>query len=227
MFRSALSKTASARAAIMSSPSTFVRNKHTLPALPYEYNALEPAISEQIMKLHHQKHHQTYVTNLNAAEEKLAAAVNANDVKANIALQAAIKFNGGGHLNHSLFWENLAPTSQGGGKLSGGALSDAIEKEFGGLEKLKGDFNAALASIQGSGWGWLVKDASTGRLKIVTTANQDPITGDKVILGVDAWEHAYYLQYENAKVKYFDAIWQVINWDAATKRYADTSKSKL
>lgn len=186
----------------------------------YEYNALEPAISEQIMKLHHQKHHQTYVTNLNAAEEKLSAAVSASDVKAAIALQAAIKFNGGGHLNHSLFWENLAPASQGGGKLGSGPLKEAIDGEFGSLDGFKKAFNTALAGIQGSGWGWLVKDASTGRLKIVTTPNQDPITGDKVLIGVDAWEHAYYLQYENAKVKYFDAIWDVINWETASKRYA-------
>ena len=172
------------------------------------------------MKLHHQKHHQTYVTNLNAAEEKLNAAVSSSDVKANIALQAAIKFNGGGHLNHTLFWENLAPTSQGGGKLSSGPLSEAIDSEFGSFDKFKAAFNASLASIQGSGWGWLVKDAGNGRLKIVTTPNQDPITGDKVIIGVDAWEHAYYLQYENAKVKYFDAIWDVINWDTAAKRFA-------
>lgn len=114
----------------------------------------------------------------------------------------------------------MAPTSQGGGKLPQGALSDAIDSEFGGLDGLQKQFNAALAGIQGSGWGWLVKDTTTGRLKITTTPNQDPITGDVVILGVDAWEHAYYLQYENAKVKYFDAIWSVINWEVAAKRFS-------
>lgn len=192
---------------------TQTRQKHTLPALPYEYNALEPSISEQIMKLHHQKHHQTYITNLNAAEEKLASAVNGSDVKSVIALQSAIKFNGGGHLNHSLFWENLGPkkTSPSGG------LKQAIDKEFGGVDGLIKQFNATLATIQGSGWGWLVK-TPTG-LKITTTANQDPITEGKVILGIDAWEHAYYLQYENVKVKYFENIWNVINWDVAGERY--------
>ncbi|ORY77297.1 putative manganese superoxide dismutase precursor [Protomyces lactucae-debilis] len=194
-------------------------SKHTLPKLPYAYDALEPYISKQIMELHHQKHHQTYVTNLNAAEEKLANAVQAGDVKTSIALQAAIKFNGGGHINHSLFWENLAPASGAGGKAPTGPLGDAIEAEFGGLDKFKAAFNAALASIQGSGWGWLVQDASSKKLKVTTTPNQDPITGDTVIIGVDAWEHAYYLQYENAKVKYFEAIWSVINWEAAGKRY--------
>lgn len=114
----------------------------------------------------------------------------------------------------------MAPKQSGGGQLSSGPLSDAISSEFGGLEGLKKQFNAALAGIQGSGWGWLVKDATTGRLKITTTPNQDPITADTVVIGVDAWEHAYYLQYENAKVKYFDAIWDVINWEVAGKRFA-------
>ncbi|ORY85689.1 Manganese/iron superoxide dismutase [Protomyces lactucae-debilis] len=197
-----------------------MRSKHSLPQLPYAYDALEPHISKHIMELHHQKHHQTYVTNLNAAEEKLASAVNGGDVKAAIALQAAIRFNGGGHINHSLFWENLAPANKQGGKLPEGALADAIKKQYGGVDGLKTAFNAALASIQGSGWGWLVQDASTKQLKITTTPNQDPITGDTVVLGVDAWEHAYYLQYENAKVKYFDAIWHVINWETASKRFS-------
>lgn len=120
----------------------------------------------------------------------------------------------------SLFWENLAPASENGGKLPEGPLAQAIQKQYGGLEEFKKAFNAALASIQGSGWGWLVQDATSKQLKITTTPNQDPITGDTVILGVDAWEHAYYLQYENAKVKYFDAIWNVINWETAAKRFS-------
>lgn len=114
----------------------------------------------------------------------------------------------------------MAPTQSGGGKLPAGPLSDAISAEFGSLDALKQKFNTALAAIQGSGWGWLVKDASTGRLKITTTPNQDPITGDVVVIGVDAWEHAYYLQYENAKVKYFEAIWNVINWKVAAGRFS-------
>ncbi|CCG81795.1 Superoxide dismutase [Mn],mitochondrial [Taphrina deformans PYCC 5710] len=214
-----------------------VRTKATLPSLPYAYDGLEPAISEQIMRLHHGKHHATYIANLNAAQETLARAVSSGDVKGSIAVQPAIKFNGGGHLNRkhsnlsrlsictdtdaidSLFWENLAPVGET--TLGSGALRDQIERQYGGLDGLQKEFGAALASIQGSGWGWLVKDAKTGSLKIVTTPNQDPVTGgDVVVLGVDAWEHAYYLQYENAKVKYFEAIWSVINWDVASKRFS-------
>lgn len=167
------------------------------------------------MRLHHGKHHQTYVTNLNAAESSLEAAK--GDVKKAIALQAAIKFNGGGHLNHSLFWANLAPSAEPLDPAS--ALGKRVEAEYGSVEKLIAKFNAALAGIQGSGWGWLVRDAETGSLKITTTANQDPITKDVVLIGIDAWEHAYYLQYENAKVKYFENIWKVIDWKTANQRY--------
>lgn len=197
-----------------------VAAKHALPDLPYDYAALEPAISGKIMELHHSKHHQTYVNSLNEAEEKYATAVNSKDVKTQIALQPALKFHGGGHINHSLFWENLAPKSAGGGAPPTGALAESINQTWGSYEEFKKVVNASLAGIQGSGWSWLVKDKETKQLQIVTMPNQDPIVGKYApLLGIDAWEHAYYLQYQNRKAEYFSAIWDVINWKAAEQRF--------
>ncbi|KAE8215787.1 hypothetical protein CF327_g976 [Tilletia walkeri] len=219
---------ASTRAAVASRgalTSGAVRSKHTLPDLSYDYGALEPSISAEIMKTHHQKHHQTYVTNLNAAEESLNQALEKSDVKSTIALQKAINFNGGGHINHSLFWANLAPKNQDGGHLpSGGELAKAIERDYGSLDKLKEKFNAQLAGIQGSGWGWLGYNKTTGILDITTTANQDPLLSLTPLIGIDAWEHAYYLQYKNVKVDYFKAIWDVINFKEAEKRLISAQK---
>ncbi|KAM6501058.1 manganese superoxide dismutase [Amanita muscaria] len=188
---------------------------HTLPELPYAYNALEPYISEEIMKLHHQKHHQAYVTGLNAAEEAYAKT---DSTKEKIVLQSALKFNGGGHINHSLFWKNLSPKSDLGGKLENGALKQAIECDFGSVEDFKKKFNATTAGIQGSGWGWLGYNPSTKKLELVTTPNQDPLMSHVPILGVDIWEHAFYLQYKNVKADYLGAIWNVINFKEAEKR---------
>ncbi|KAL9612567.1 MAG: hypothetical protein Q9167_002864 [Letrouitia subvulpina] len=203
---------------------TFTRNKATLPDLPYDYGALEPAISGQIMELHHSKHHNTYVSSFNAASEKLATAQQLSSpesIAQQIALQPVINFHGGGHINHSLFWENLAPKGKGGGEPPSGQLAKKIDEAFGGLENLKKLMNAKLAGIQGSGWAWLVKDTETGQIGIKTYANQDPVVGQyKPLLGIDAWEHAYYLQYQNRKAEYFSAIWDVINWKAAEKRLA-------
>jgi len=195
--------------------------QHTLPPLPYAYDALEPSISRQIMELHHKKHHQTYVTALNAAE---AAYSKASSAKERIALQAALKFNGGGHINHSLFWRNLAPSPEKGG--SGGTLKDgplkiAINEAFGSLDNLKKTFNTTTASIQGSGWGWIGYDPSTKKLAIATTPNQDPLLTLTPIIGVDIWEHAFYLQYLNVKVDYLNAIWNVINFEEAEKRLVE------
>jgi Fe-Mn family superoxide dismutase len=170
---------------------------YSLPPLPYAYDALEPHISAQIMELHHGKHHQAYVTNLNAALASHVSAVAAGDVAAQIALQQAIKFNGGGHINHSLFWKNLAPPgTEETNPAVAKELVSAIEKKWGSLESFKKAFSAALLAIQGSGWGWLVKEAGNGAgLRIVTTKDQDPVVGGDVpIFGVDMWEHAYYLQ---------------------------------
>ncbi|KAF8323931.1 manganese superoxide dismutase [Clavulina sp. PMI_390] len=194
---------------------------HTLPDLPYGYDALEPYISTEIMTLHHKKHHQTYVNGLNAAEASFASAPTP---KERIALLAALKFNGGGHINHSLFWKNLAPSSGAGGKLNPGPLADAITRDFGSLDNLKKEFNTKTAAIQGSGWGWIGYNAATKKLEFVPTANQDPLLSHTPIIGVDIWEHAFYLQYKNVKPDYLAAIWNVINFEEAEKRYLEASK---
>jgi len=199
-----------------------VSSIHTLPDLPYAYNALEPHISEEIMKLHHTKHHQTYVNGLNAAEESYAKA---KGPKEQISLQAALKFNGGGHINHSLFWINLAPASSPTTSLSSAPkLSKEIEATFGSFNAFKGAFNIKTAAVQGSGWGWLGYNNAINKLEIVTTANQDPLISHTPIIGVDIWEHAFYLQYKNVKPDYLNAIWNVINFKEAEKRFLDASK---
>ncbi|GFZ50980.1 Superoxide dismutase [Mn], mitochondrial [Saitozyma sp. JCM 24511] len=196
------------------------RGKHTLPDLPYGYDALEPSISKEIMTLHHTKHHQTYVNGLNAAEESLAKLTSEGNVKGAIALQPALKFNGGGHINHSLFWKNLAPSSSSSTKPSSApTLVKQIEADFGGLDKFKEQFNAKTAAIQGSGWGWLGWNKESKVLEIVTTANQDPLLSHVPIIGIDIWEHAFYLQYKNVKPDYLKAIWDVINFEEAESRF--------
>jgi Fe-Mn family superoxide dismutase len=160
--------------------------------------ALEPVISKQIMELHHQKHHQTYINNLNGALSAQVSATQTNDVPTLISLQQKIKFNGGGHINHSLFWKNLTPPGTPGNELASAApsLREAINSRWGSQDAFVKAFNAELLGIQGSGWGWLVsKGGPKGRLDITTTKDQDPVaSGDVPIFGVDMWEHAYYLQ---------------------------------
>lgn len=195
---------------------------HTLPDLPYDYNALEPVISAETMTLHHTKHHNTYVTNLNAALEKLDAAASAGDVSGVIGLEGALKFNGGGHLNHTLFWENLAAKGTSSIK-AGGALEAAITESFGGVEEMKKEMSATTIAVQGSGWGWLGLNPKTGRLEIATRANQDPLqatTGLVPLLGIDVWEHAYYVDYRNVRPDYVNAVWDVVNWDVVEQRLA-------
>ncbi len=196
--------------------------KYTLPDLPYDYNALEPVISAEIMQLHHQKHHNAYVTNLNAALEKYEQADTQGDLATMVSLQPAIRFNGGGHLNHSIFWTNLAPKSQGGGEPPKGELAQDIATRWGSFETFIEKFNAKAAPIQGSGWCWLGCCKTSMRLMIWTCANQDPLAGiynAMPLLGIDVWEHAYYLQYKNARPDYLKAIWQVINWTNVSERY--------
>ncbi len=200
--------------------------KYTLPKLPYELDALEPVISKEIMDLHYNKHHAAYVNNLNAALEKLEEADKKQDLSAEVALLQAIKFNGGGHINHSIFWTNLAPKSQGGGQLPQGALAEAINKKWGSLENFIEQFSAKAVAQQGSGWTWLGYHQKNKTLCITNCDNQDPLSTKELVplLGVDVWEHAYYLQYKNVRPEYVKAIWQVINWKNVEERFANAQK---
>lgn len=195
--------------------------RYELPPLPYDFNALEPIINAEIMSLHYNKHHNTYVTNLNKALEQHCDAEAKNDLPALIALQSAIKFNGGGHINHSIFWTNLAPTSKGGGTPPNGPLAEAINSQFGSLDKLIEQLSVKAVAIQGSGWSWLGFDKAKNRLCIATCENQDPLSTKALVplLGIDVWEHAYYLQYKNVRADYVKAIWQIVNWSNVAQRY--------
>lgn len=194
---------------------------HTLPDLKYGFDALEPHIDAKTMEIHHDKHHNAYVTKLNEAIAGTDAEnLSIEDLMANISKYGAgVRNNGGGHYNHTLFWEILGP----GGNEPSGKLNDAINNTFGTLNGLKDKVNAAGATRFGSGWAWLiVKD---GNLEVCSTPNQDnPLMDDAEvkgtpILGIDVWEHAYYLNYQNRRPDYLGAIWNVINWDAVAKRY--------
>jgi len=192
---------------------------YKLPELPYDFGALEPAISGKIMELHYSKHHAAYVNNLNAALEKYQEAEKKGQLDVMISLQQAIKFNGGGHVNHSILWQNLAPKSKGGGEPPKGPLADAINAQFGSLTGLQEKLGQMAASIQGSGWGWLGFEPGTKKLILTTCANQDPLTSFTPLLGIDVWEHAYYLQYFNVRAEYIKNIWSVVNWADVSSRY--------
>ena len=194
---------------------------HTLPKLEYAYDALEPYIDARTMEIHHTKHHQTYVDKLNAAIQGIAALEkvrveqlirNLNEVPENI--RTAVRNHGGGHANHSFFW----PTLKKGVK-AGGPAVDAIARKFGNFDKFKEDFSNAAALLFGSGWAWLA--LNKGELEIVTTPNQDsPISqGRTPILGIDVWEHAYYLKYQNRRPEYIAAFFNVINWDKVNEHF--------
>ena len=195
------------------------------PALPYEYNALEPHIDEQTMRIHHDKHHVAYTTKLNAALEGHAdlQGKSIEDILADItslpdSIRGAVRNNGGGHLNHSIFWQNMAA---GAGGAPTGPLSDAINSAFGGFDAFKEKFATAAATRFGSGWAWLCKDKS-GKVLIKSFPNQDtPISeGLTPLLGLDVWEHAYYLKYQNRRPDYVTAFWNVVNWADVTGRFA-------
>jgi Fe-Mn family superoxide dismutase len=197
---------------------------HTLPPLPYPSNALEPHIDAQTMEIHHDKHHNAYVTNLNAALEKAPELANTplDELLTNLsavpdAIRTAVRNNGGGHWNHSLFWVLMAPNAGGAPT---GALADAIDSAFGGFEKFKEQFSAAGAARFGSGWVWLNNEG--GKLTITSSPNQDnPLMDGKPapILGLDVWEHAYYLKYQNRRPDYMKAWWNVVNWPAVATRF--------
>ena len=195
--------------------------KYELPQMPYDFGALEPVLSGQIMELHYTKHHQAYVNNLNAALEKYAEAEKKQDVAAMIALQSAIKFNGGGHVNHSIFWTNLAPIGKGGGELPKGELAGALQTRFGSIDLFIEKLSSMAVGIQGSGWAWLGFDPLKKELVIASCANQDPLStlGVVPLLGIDVWEHAYYLQYKNVRAEYVKNIWKVVHWKDVEERF--------
>jgi len=196
---------------------------HELPKLPYAYNALEPYIDEQTMKIHHTKHHQAYVDKLNAAlqgfdelKEKKVEELLKDLKKIPEEIRTAVRNHAGGHFNHSFFW----PILKKGVKPSG-RISEAIEKEFGSFEKFKDKFSKAAVNVFGSGWVWLV--VNDGKLEIMTTANQDsPISQGKVpLMALDVWEHAYYLKYQNKRPEYVDAFFNTINWNKVNEHFAN------
>lgn len=197
------------------------QQQYQLPPLPYDFNALEPVISAEIMTLHYTKHHQGYVTNLNKALEQFAEAKQKNDLASMAALLSAIKFNGGGHINHSIFWTNLSPKNKDGGAPPEGALAQAINQEFGSLQTLIDQLSVLSTGVQGSGWGWLGFDKAHNRLVLSTCDNQDPLVtkGLVPLLGIDVWEHSYYLQYKNVRADYVKAIWSVVNWKNVAERF--------
>jgi len=209
-------------AVALSTKRGFSTAKFTLPDLTYDYGELAPHISPEIMKLHHSKHHAAYVNNLNASTVKLEEALHKNDVTQIVALQQAIKFNGGGHVNHTIFWKNLAPPKKGGGEAPTGDLNDAITAQYGNLDNLVSALSNASVGVQGSGWGWLGYDKTNKRLAIATTGNQDPLeatTGLVPLLGIDVWEHAYYLDYKNVRADYVKSIWKIVNWKDVGERF--------
>ena len=199
--------------------------KFELPELSYGLGDLEPVISKEIMDLHYNKHHNAYIQNLNKLLEQYADAESRGDVERMIALQPGIRFNGGGFINHSIFWTNLAPKNQGGGTPPEGALAEAIARDFGSLDQLIEKLSAKTIAIQGSGWGWLGYNRDGARLEIETCQNQDPLItkGLVPLLGIDVWEHAYYLQYKNVRPEYVKSIWEIINWSNVAERYAQAS----
>jgi Fe-Mn family superoxide dismutase len=199
---------------------------YSVPDLPYDYDALEPHIDEATMKVHHDKHHQAYVDKANAALEGTEwADKDVQEVLENLSSlpedkQKPVRNNGGGHFNHSLFWQMMSP--DGGGEPEGD-LASAISDAFGGFDDFKGEFKDAGVNQFGSGWSWLVHDGSG--LAVVSTANQDsPVSdGQTPLLGCDVWEHAYYLKYQNKRPDYIDAWWNVVNWDFVAQRFSDAS----
>ncbi|MFN2148595.1 MAG: superoxide dismutase [Anaerolineales bacterium] len=197
---------------------------YELPKLDYPYDALEPYIDARTMEIHHSKHHAGYVSKTNAALESHPdlASKSIDELLSDLNalpedIRTAIRNNGGGHSNHTLFWKVMAPGAGGEPK---GALAEAIKAKFGGFDAFKTEFSNAASTRFGSGWAWLVTDAAGG-LKVLSTANQDsPLSdGQKPLLGLDVWEHAYYLKYQNRRPEYIEAWWNVVNWDDVAKRF--------
>lgn len=206
--------------------------QYELPKLPYTYDALEPYIDAETMEIHHTKHHATYVAKLNEAlalypelQEKTLEDLLASLALINETVRNAIRNHGGGHYNHSLFWSIMKSPNNGGGGVPHGALDEAIQKTFGTFENFKNDFTKRALGIFGSGWAWLVLDKNNN-LRITTTQNQDtPLTfGDVPIMGLDVWEHAYYLKYHNRRADYIEHWWKVVDWNAIEENFAQATK---
>ena len=200
------------------------QTSYQLPKLPYEYDALEPVISEKTLKLHHTKHHQAYVDNLNKALDEYHQAESTNDMEKMLSLEGTISFNGGGHVNHSLFWETLTPASKSGKPSS--TFVKAIEKDFGSFEAFKEKFVAKATAVQGSGWAWLGYDKGRDVLAIITTQNHYTIKGKGFtpVLIVDVWEHAYYLDYQNKRKDFIGALFGIFHWEKISQRYESAKK---
>jgi Fe-Mn family superoxide dismutase len=202
-------------------------NAYVLPKLPYDYNGLEPYISEQQLTIHHDKHHLAYVNGANAAFKKLGEA---RKSKAEIDVKAMLKelsFNIGGHQLHSIFWPTLAPAGRGGGGEPTGKLADAINKEFGSFAQFKAEFSKAAASTEGSGWAALAIDVKTKQLAImqIEKHNVNVYTGFYIVMVLDVWEHAYYLDYKNERPKFVEAFWNIVNWEKINKRFEEALDS--
>jgi len=200
-------------------------NKYVLPELPYKYNALEPVISQEIMTLHHDKHHAAYVNGANAALEKLDKA---RKGEAPVDIKATLRdysFNFGGHILHSIFWPNMAAPGKGGGT-PGGALADQIKTDFGGFDKFKQQFSDAAKTVEGSGWALLLYDNTTNQLVLTQIEKQNfmHLAQLPILLGLDVWEHAYYLVYKNDRAKYVDEWWKVVNFDDVAARFDKAKK---
>jgi superoxide dismutase, Fe-Mn family len=198
---------------------------YVLPKLPYELDALEPAISKEIMDVHYNKHHAGYCNNLNKALDELKQAESKNDLGKILSLQSAISFNGGGFVNHSLFWENLLPQAKGGGVLHEGPLKQKIIEEYGSPEKCIELLSAISVAVQGSGWGWLGFCEKGGHFHITSSQHHKAPHGLKPLLCIDVWEHAYYLQYKNMRADFVKNIWSVINWKVVEERFLAALKS--
>ena len=195
---------------------------HELPPLPYAYNALEPAIDEQTMRLHHDLHHKAYVDGLNKAEEMLAKARASSDFSLVKHWEREAAFHGSGHLLHAIFWPNLAPAGQGGGGEPGGALAARITADFGGFEAFRNHFSAAATQVEASGWAILALRPSDGKLVVLTAEKHQNLTqwGVVPLLVLDVWEHAYYLRYQNRRAEYVQNFWTIVNWSDVATRFA-------
>jgi len=196
--------------------------EYTLPPLPYDFAALEPHIDAETMRIHHDRHHAGYVRGLNRAIERLEG-IREGQVDAGLMKHwsSELAFHGAGHLNHTIFWRIMAPESAGGGGRPTGALASAIDRDFGSFERFAAHFKAASGSVEGSGWGWLVLEPVSGRLRVIQVEKHQNhfISGSVLLMGVDVWEHAYYLRYQNRRGDYVSAFLNVVNWPEVSRRY--------